>query len=306
MSATHTTSGRSFHTQMQVPLGWDRDGDLAAASADAPRLAACLVRGGSAVFCFAGEAVPVMAPAVVLLDEQLRPAIQHAHALRLEVLYFHPAYINRQFTLEMLHDPARRQALQGSDKHDFFLFERFVKLVGAQRVFPLAPQVGERVIALFDATIREADLQPDKFWPCRTRSYLIELLFQLRLLEREATSVPAVPESDSHRGQRMTRALSFVQEHYQREFTLGDLARACATNRTTLNEEFRAATGMTVRAYTIGLRMKMAAALLRDTRIPVGEVMTRVGYENQSHFTRAFRQNLGETPRDYRSKYCIV
>lgn len=306
MSATHTTSGRSFHTQMQVPLGWSRDGDLAAASAEAPRLAACLVRGGSAVFGFDGEAVPVMAPAVLLLDEQVRPSIQHAHALQLAVLYFHPSYINRQFTLEMLHDPARRQALQGSDRHDFFLFERFVKLAGAQRVFALAPQVGERVIALFDATLREAELQPDKFWPCRTRSYLIELLFQLRLLEREATPQPAVTETDSQRGQRMTKALSFVQEHYQHEFTLGDLARACATNRTTLNEEFRAATGMTVRAYTIGLRMKMAAALLRDTRIPVGEVMARVGYENQSHFTRAFRQNLGETPRDYRSKYCIV
>ena len=307
MNTTFLTKGRQFQQHFEIPFGWRHDSGSEVSLTESPCFAIALVRGGSAMLAFDKLAVPVAAPALVILDEVTRPAFRNAHALQLSTLYFNPSYINNAFDYAQLHAEPGQPRLAGSTKQDYFLLERFVKLVDAQRIFAIPPHLTERIINLFDTTIAEADKQPDKFWPCRTRSFLIELLFQLRLLQTdEAPALHLPPDTDDARSKRINRALTYVQECFQQEITLGDLARTCATNRTTLNEEFRSATGMTVRAYTIALRMKMAAALLRDTRIPVTEVMTRVGYENQSHFTRAFRQTLGDAPRAYRDKYCIL
>jgi AraC-like DNA-binding protein len=170
--------------------------------------------------------------------------------------------------------------------------------------------VHERVRGSIDLAAAESRTQPDKYWPCRVRSFLIEALFQLRMLTPVPLSSVSLAKLVSPmgdvQGNRVARAMSFLQERYQSDFTLSEVARACCTNRTTLNAEFRTATGMTVRAYTISLRMKMAAGMLRDTALPVAEIMNRVGYENPSHFTRAFRETIGTSPRDYRNTQCWI
>ncbi|GAB2896410.1 hypothetical protein GCM10027046_27310 [Uliginosibacterium flavum] len=306
MSIVFSVTGRETHKLLTVPLGWRHDQGSEVALVECDCFAIGLIRAGSVVLAFDDKVVPVAAPAIFILDERTRPVLRNAHALQVSTLYFNPAYINDALQPCVLHDEAARRALAGSTKQDYFLLEPFIKQSGARGVFPLPAHLAGQVASLLDAIITQAGEQPDKYWPCRGRSFLIELLFQLRLLQGDAApalALPVMPEDA--RTSRIERALSYVQERYQQEFTLGDLARSCATNRTTLNSEFRAATGMTVRAYTIALRMKMAAALLRDTKIPVAEVMTRVGYGNQSHFTRAFHQSIGDTPRAYREKNII-
>ena len=289
------TTGRSFHPKLRMPLHASTGTSIDAADAAAPRFVLCHVRSGHAVFALEGRRFPVSAPAVILLDERLRPVISNAQALQLANLYFQPVLINNVFTLETLHTTELRQQFSGSVKQDLFLLHRFLAQDHAERIHHLAPHVHERLSQLFQLTVEQARQQPDAYWPCRTRSYLIELLFQLRMLEPAETIHPG-----AQAGSRTERALLYLNEHYHQDFTLGDLARACHTNRTTLNTEFRASTGMSVRAYVITQRMKVAAAMLRDTQVPVAEIMQRVGYANPSHFTRAFRQTLGSSPSDYR------
>jgi len=301
-NAVTSVQGRLIYPNMQLPMGWQQGWPLPPPCPETPRFAICHIRSGSAVFVVAGQPLLVAAPAVLILDDLLRPEIRQASSLEMETIYFHPNIVNSAFSMESMHSVEIRRAQFGETvMRDFYLIDRFIKAQPAERVLPLSPAVGERVIAAWLGAVTQAQLQMDKFWPCRTRSYLIELLFQLRMLEPDSTAqhtdALAIPS-------RIGLAMQFVQEHYQTDFTVADLARHCATNRTTLNDEFRAATGKTVRAYTIGLRMQMASALLRDTTLPVGEIMARVGYENQSHFTRAFRQLTGVSPGVYREEQC--
>jgi AraC-like DNA-binding protein len=308
-----STRGRVTNTRTPLPFGARTGSDFLAASVELPRYVLCHVRAGSAVFKLDGVALPVVAPAIVLLDDRLRPEISCARGLHMATLYFHPALINNAFAMDLIHSSEGRASFRGSTRQDLFLLERFFAEQPAERVSQLPSHVHERVKQSIDMAAAEASVQPDRYWPCRVRSFLIEALFQLRMLapvpitdlalQHEATSTP--PAADT-RGSRVARAMSFLQERYQSDFTLTEVARACYTNRTTLNAEFRAATGMTVRAYTISLRMKMAAGMLRDTGLPVAEIMNRVGYENPSHFTRAFRQTLGTSPRDYRNTQCWI
>lgn len=304
-NAVISVQGRLIYPNMQLPMGWQQGWPLLPPCPQTPRFAISHIRTGSAVFVIAGGPLLVAAPAVLILDDLIRPEIRQASSLEIETIYFHPQIVNSAFSTESMHSVEIRRAQFGETvMRDFYLIDRFIKAQPAERVLPLSPAICERVVSAWLGTVTQAQLQMDKFWPCRTRSYLIELLFQLRMLEPDSAAIHMPVAGAESVSSRIGRALQFVQEHYQTDFTVADLARHCATNRTTLNDEFRAATGKTVRAYTIGLRMQMASALLRDTTLPVGEIMTRVGYENQSHFTRAFRQLTGVSPNAYREEQC--
>jgi len=43
--------------------------------------------------------------------------------------------------------------------------------------------------------------------------------------------------------------------------------------------------------------------LLRDTVLPVTEIMNRVGYQDSTHFWRTFRKHIGQSPSEYRQHF---
>ncbi|MBQ7993310.1 MAG: helix-turn-helix transcriptional regulator [Solobacterium sp.] len=50
-------------------------------------------------------------------------------------------------------------------------------------------------------------------------------------------------------------------------------------------------------------RMYKASELLKNTKMPVAEVGASVGYDNQLHFPRAFRNIFGISPKNYRDNH---
>jgi AraC family L-rhamnose operon regulatory protein RhaS len=142
----------------------------------------------------------------------------------------------------------------------------------------------------------------DANWPCRSRSYFLELLI---LVERahanpELADAPSLAESESG----VDSVVLYLHAHYHRKITLAELTRTFHTNRTTLARRFHQATGSTVVAYLTRLRMNVAASILRDTELGIGEVMRRVGFRDGTHFGRTFRRYAGCTPSEYRRRYC--
>ena len=60
--------------------------------------------------------------------------------------------------------------------------------------------------------------------------------------------------------------------------------------------------GMSFSDFVQNERCKMAAELLHNTRIPVGEIIQKVGYQNTSFFKSLFLKRYGMTPGEYRRK----
>ena len=67
--------------------------------------------------------------------------------------------------------------------------------------------------------------------------------------------------------------------------------------------KFQKATGMTIISYLTKLRINVAALLLKDTFLPVSEVIDRVGFNDITHFGRMFKKYIGTSPTEYRQKY---
>jgi transcriptional regulator GlxA family with amidase domain len=52
--------------------------------------------------------------------------------------------------------------------------------------------------------------------------------------------------------------------------------------------------------YLADWRLELAAEALRTTTLGVAEVATRVGYESEAAFNRAFKRRFGKPPAQYR------
>ncbi|MCR5130923.1 MAG: response regulator [Prevotella sp.] len=79
------------------------------------------------------------------------------------------------------------------------------------------------------------------------------------------------------------------------------LASYMFVSRAQLNRKLQAITGKTTTSFIVQIRMDYAKRLLEsDISIPVGEVATKCGYEDVGHFSRTFKQVVGQTPSQYR------
>jgi AraC-like DNA-binding protein len=68
-------------------------------------------------------------------------------------------------------------------------------------------------------------------------------------------------------------------------------------------EKFRSSTGTSIIEYLVKLRIKIASTMLRDTMLPVSEILDRVGFNDSVHFIRMFKKHIGCTPSEYREKF---
>ena len=95
-------------------------------------------------------------------------------------------------------------------------------------------------------------------------------------------------------------AVAYIENNYQRDITIEELAGALRLNRSYFGKIFRLATGKSPQRFIMNYRMIKAAEMLIMTHKPINEIGASVGYENQMHFSRAFKNIYGVSPRDWR------
>lgn len=95
-------------------------------------------------------------------------------------------------------------------------------------------------------------------------------------------------------------ALTYIEHNFQNEITIEDIAGLCGLNRTYFGKIFKEALGKTPQEFLLNYRMLKAAELLKLTSLSIGDIGLAVGYANQMHFSRAFKNNYGISPREWR------
>ncbi len=61
--------------------------------------------------------------------------------------------------------------------------------------------------------------------------------------------------------------------------------------------------GMTLRQYIIAYRIKAAKKLLQFSGKTVNEIAEELGFTDASYFTKVFKGEVGETPKEYRNRF---
>ena len=92
------------------------------------------------------------------------------------------------------------------------------------------------------------------------------------------------------------KALRLLHTNPGREWTVDDLAREAAVSRSVLAQRFTELVGDTPMRYLANWRMQLAKQTMREGTRNIQEVATRVGYESEAAFNRAFKRATGSPP----------
>lgn len=97
-------------------------------------------------------------------------------------------------------------------------------------------------------------------------------------------------------------ALSFIEQNFQNDISVEDIAQFCNLNRSYFGKIFRAAVGKNPQDFLISYRMTKAAELLKLTELSIHDISNAVGYSNQLHFSRAFKSVYDISPKQWRAE----
>ena len=104
-------------------------------------------------------------------------------------------------------------------------------------------------------------------------------------------------------GHHRRRLVEHVDSALDQPLTLGELAALCNLSEYHFARMFRASFGLPPHQYVLARRMAQACALLRGSRLPVGDIALACGFAGASHFSNRFRQALGASPIRYRAAF---
>lgn len=96
-------------------------------------------------------------------------------------------------------------------------------------------------------------------------------------------------------------AITYIEQNFQNDISVVDIANRLGINRSYFGKIFKQTLKQTPQEFLINYRMIKATELLRLTKMSIGDISKAVGYENQLHFSRAFKKIYNISPREWRN-----
>ncbi len=116
-------------------------------------------------------------------------------------------------------------------------------------------------------------------------------------------SCAEVYRQDSPRNVYVSRIKKYIDGHYHEEISSADIEKLCGISYKHICAVFKENTGMTVKKYLIGARIKASCRLLAETPMSVSEISEEVGMGDVYYFSRIFKREKGCSPSRYRKDY---
>jgi transcriptional regulator GlxA family with amidase domain len=114
-----------------------------------------------------------------------------------------------------------------------------------------------------------------------------------------------VPEKN-HSDRGILKAQDWIEENYQKNVNLQELAATTGVSLRQFNRRFKSATGETGIKYLQLVRIEAAKMALVNTDQSFEDISRNAGYENVSFFRRVFKSNTSVTPVAYRQKFSQI
>ena len=169
---------------------------------------------------------------------------------------------------------------------DAELIDDLETLLGEARI----RRVGDRYHALF-ARLSRQSLSDDARQQRAASARMTGLLYDLMI---DAPSSPG-----GHPAVR--RALELIRSQVGDPFTLDDIVEELGIDKSYFIRLFKSQIGVPPMKYAMNLKMSAASDLLRTTTDPLSTVAARVGFRDEYHFAKRFKQWSGTAPGSFRN-----
>ena len=131
---------------------------------------------------------------------------------------------------------------------------------------------------------------------------LFTKLFQDELkLTQAAKELPSIKKSTREElVKRILLSTDYIHEFYNQSLSLNELAEVSALSKFHFLRLFKIAMGQTPHQFITQVRIEKSKELLINSQQEVKQIADRVGFTDSSSFSRAFYQNVGTYPSQFR------
>jgi len=99
---------------------------------------------------------------------------------------------------------------------------------------------------------------------------------------------------------QMNKLVSRVEEQSHHRLSVAEMAATVGLSESWFFNAFKHTTGTTPVQWQLGKRIDVAKQLLLDGGLSVASVAAQLGFSDQAHLTKVFRQTVGHTPAAWR------
>ena len=216
-----------------------------------------------------------------------------------DVVIVPPGISHRPLFPAQMYEPYRRDVVWISAE----FVELMRQIIGETDTYPISDilllqtvgEQSEKLGALFDRGIRESERRVPG-WELAVLGSTIELTVQIQRAMREGGAKPMAAEEP----ELLDQVMAYVERHLPDKITLADIARRFYVSESTITQTFRKKMGDSF-YHCVTQRRLIAAKNLIQEGTTLEQVGQQVGFKDYSSFYRAFKQEYGISPRQYKA-----
>ena len=99
---------------------------------------------------------------------------------------------------------------------------------------------------------------------------------------------------------QILRVRAYVDNNLHRTIHIRDLSAVARRSKAHFSRKFKLAVGESPHAYVVRRRLERACHLMMTRAEPLSEIALSVGFSDQAHLCRLFRQAFGQSPAGWR------
>lgn len=103
-------------------------------------------------------------------------------------------------------------------------------------------------------------------------------------------------------GEEKTSLKKIMEKNFCYNLSLEDFASLCNRSLSTFKREFKRYYGLSPGKWLLQKRVDYASVLLKSREMNVSQVCMECGFEDVSHFSKAFKSRFGVSPNNYRKQ----
>ena len=248
-----------------------------------------IINSGQAVYHIGESSITVDAGQAVMINQNVMHSIEPAPGKKctLYTIVFNPSFIvgyGQSFLAVKYLTPLLRK-----EHTPYFILSESVEWQ-------------ERVIDACNSIIA-VNLTQKFGFELLTKSYLcqlwVEILSQIMITTNAPKEGPSLKIDEA----RVKKALVFIEEHYQEQLSLDDIASSIHLSKSECCRCFKRVLDLSPFEYLLRFRIFEATKLIMAND-PIAESIATlslaVGFNNTSYFNKIFKKNLGFTPSYYK------
>ena len=215
-----------------------------------------------------------------------------------DIIIVPPGISHRPLLPEDLEVPYQRYVLWVNAEYVSQLIQQFpgekLEQIGCTRLLRTEGTKWEFLGGMFRRGVEEAEREK-RGWQLMVVSNAMQIIVQICRAVTEGDFAAA----EAEKPELLDQVLAYIETHLREKITLEDVAKQFWVSQSTITHTFRKKMGVSFYRCVTQRRLIAAKSMITDG-VLLEQIGMQVGFSDYSSFYRAFKQEYGISPRQYR------